>query len=55
MNALIEDVASTSNRIGNADYPGADETDYTYDAMGNRKTMVTGAGTASTPTTPPTA
>jgi YD repeat-containing protein len=32
-------------RITNADYPGADETDYTYDAVGNRKTMVTGAGT----------
>jgi YD repeat-containing protein len=28
-----------------ADYPGTDETDYTYDAVGNRKTMVTGAST----------
>jgi len=34
-------------RITNADYPGADETDYTYDAVGNRKTMVTGAGTTT--------
>jgi YD repeat-containing protein len=34
-------------RITEADYPGTDVTDYTYDAVGNRKTMVIGAGTTN--------
>ena len=32
---------------GLLEHPGAVETDYTYDAVGNRETMVTGAGTTN--------
>jgi YD repeat-containing protein len=45
---LVIDIGLKLHRITNADYPGADETDHTYDAVGlprKDKTMVTGAGT----------